>query len=118
MIASVFACGFPTSSRSIRAISFEETGAKSASLQPPLLPQPQERGSEGPLALSALLLEPSAVGGVKLVQDRIRRRFVVAEGNRPAIVREPEPGEIGCRRIAGFLEDRERGNHRLDVAPQ
>ena len=29
MASSVFACGFPTSLRSMRAISFAETGAKS-----------------------------------------------------------------------------------------
>jgi len=53
------------------------------SLQPPLLPQPHQRGPERPLTLPALLLEPAPVVGVNLIKDRVRRRFVIAEGDCP-----------------------------------
>jgi hypothetical protein len=89
-----------------------------ASLQPALLPQTHQRGTERPFALPALPLEPAPIARVKLAKDRIRRRFVVAQGDRPAIVGKPEPGKIGGRSIACFWEERERGNYRLDVATQ
>jgi len=56
-----------------------------ASLQPPLLPQPHQRGPERPLTLPALLLEPAPVVGVNLIKDRVRRRFVIAEGDCPGM---------------------------------
>jgi len=59
---------------------------------------PHKRCPERPFALS-LLLECARVIRVQLIENRVRRRFGVAKGNRPAIVRQTELGEIGDRPI-------------------
>jgi hypothetical protein len=70
------------------------------SFQTPLFSQPQQGSSEGSFALPTLFFETAPVGRVKLVKDRVCRDFVVAKGDRQAVVRQLEPGEIGGRTIS------------------